>query len=127
MAGHDPAPGRKGLSGCWRRRCLRARVTLASTAGLAVALAAAAVLLSPSLAISLVRGVDNQARQGALEVAALAKWNRLPTNAVPFVPGTSSIQVLDARGRIVNVSTDAVHQLPLLRPSVAARNAREQR
>jgi signal transduction histidine kinase len=127
MAGHGPAPGRKGLAGWWRRRSLRARVTLASTAGLAVTLAAAAVLLSTSLAISLVRGLDNQARQGALEVAALANANRLPSNTVPFVPGTISIQVLDAKGQIVKASPDADQLVPLLPPAVAARNAREQR
>ena len=62
----------------WRRRSLRARVTLASTAGLALALAAAAVLLSGALRLSLIRSLDNSARQGAREVAALADAHRLP-------------------------------------------------
>ena len=90
-----------------------------------MALAAAAVLLSTSLRISLVRGLDNQARQGAQEVAALANANRLPTTAVPVVPGTITVQVLDAQGRIVDVSPDADRLVPLLPPAVAARNARD--
>ena len=73
------AGSRAGTPGrWWRRRSLRARVTLASTAGLALALAAAAVLLSSALRVSLIRSLDNSARQGAREVAALSDANRLP-------------------------------------------------
>ena len=127
MAGHGPVSGMRVLAGWWRRRSLRARVTLASTAGLAVALAAGAVLLTTSLAVSLDRGLDNQARQGAREVAALANANRLPSNGVTFVPGTVTVQVLNAQGQIVTVSPDADRLVPLLPPAVAASNAREQR
>jgi signal transduction histidine kinase len=123
---HGPVYGMKVLTGWWRRRSLRARVTLASTAGLAVALAAGAALLSTSLAISLVRGLDNQARQGALEVAALQNADRLP-DPVPVGSGTITIQVLDAQGRIVHVSADADRLVPLLPPAVAAANARDKR
>ena len=54
--------------------------------GLALALAAAAVLLSSALRVSLIRSLDNSARQGAREVAALSDANRLP-DPVPVVPG----------------------------------------
>ena len=111
----------------WRRRSLRARVTLASTAGLALALAAAAVLLSSALRVSLIRSLDNSARQGAREVAALSNQGRLPSNGVPVVPGTITVQVLNANGRIVNVSPDADRLVPLLPPAVAAANARDGR
>ena len=110
----------------WRRRSLRARVTLASTAGLALALAAAAVLLSSALRVSLIRSLDNSARQGAREVAALSDAHRLP-DPVPVVPGTITVQVLDPAGRIVNVSPDADRLVPLLPPAVAAANARDGR
>jgi signal transduction histidine kinase len=110
----------------WRRRSLRARVTLASTAGLALALAAAALLLSGALRVSLIRSLDNSARQGAREVAALSNANRLP-DPVPVVPGTITVQVLDPSGRIVNVSPDADRLVPLLPPAVAAANARDGR
>ena len=114
------------LHGWWRRRSLRARVTLASTAGLALALAAAAVLLSSALRVSLIRSLDNSARQGAREVAALSDANRLP-NPVPVVPGTITVQVLSSNGQIVNVSPDADRLVPLLPPAVAAANARDGR
>ena len=85
------------LAGWWRRRSLRARLTLATSAGLALALALAAVLLVSALRASLVRDLDVSARQGAVEVAALIDENRLPS-PVPVAPGTLTIQVLDATG-----------------------------
>jgi signal transduction histidine kinase len=118
-------PGRLagGLGRWWRRRSLRGRVTLASTAGLAVALAGAALLLASALRVSLIRGLDNSARQGAREVAALEDAGH-PPSPVPVGPGTVSIQVLDRQGQIINVSPDADRLVPLLPPRVAAANAR---
>ena len=113
------------LAGWWRRRSLRARVTLASTAGLALALAAAALLLSIALGLALTRSLDNSARQGAAEVAALANANRLPDPVL--APGTVTVQVLDAHGRIVDVSPDADRLVPLLTPAQATANARDGR
>jgi signal transduction histidine kinase len=112
------------LTGWWRRRSLRARVTLASTAGLALALAVAAVVLTSAVRVSLVRSLDNSAWQGAREVAALADAGRLP-DQVPVVPGTITVQVLNAQGRIVKVSPDADRLVPLLPPAVAAAHARD--
>ena len=109
--------------GWWRRRSLRARLTLVTSAGLALALAAAAVLLVNALRLSLIRGLDDSARQGALEVAALIDQSRLP-DPVPVGSGTITIQVLDARGRIKDVSPDAdrlVPMLPLAQARAAAR------
>ncbi len=111
----------------WRRRSLRARVTLASTAGLALALAAAAVLLSSAAA-----GLADP-QPGQLGPAGRAggrrpvrRSSRLP-DPVPVVPGTITVQVLGPRGRIVNVSPDADRLVPLLPPAVAAANARDGR
>jgi len=112
-----------GVSGWWRRRSLRARLTLATSAGLALALALAAVLLVSALHASLVRDLDVSARQGAVEVAALLDEGRLPS-PVPVAPGTLTIQVLDATGRIVNISPGAdrlVPMLPLAQARAAAR------
>jgi signal transduction histidine kinase len=119
-------PRLTGLGRWWRRRSLRGRVTLAATAALAVALAGAALLLASALRLALIRDLDNSARQGAREVAALAAANRLP-NPVPVGPGTISIQVLDRQGRITHVSPDADRLVPLLPPGVAAANARDGR
>jgi signal transduction histidine kinase len=107
----------------WRRRSLRARLTLATSAGLAVALALAAVLLVNALRASLIRGLDLSARQGAVEVAALIDQNRLPS-PVPVAPGTLTIQVLDASGRITNVSPGADRLVPILPPAQAEAAAR---
>ncbi len=107
----------------WRRRSLRARLTLITSVGLALALAVAAVLLVNALRVALIRGLDDSARQGAVEVAALIDQNRLP-NPVPVAPGTITIQVLDASGRITDVSPGAdrlVPMLPLAQAQAAAR------
>ena len=114
---------RRGPAGWWRRRSLRARLTLITSAGLALALAVAAVLLANALRVALTRGLDDSARQGAVTVAALIDQNRLPS-PVPVAPGTLTIQVLDAQGRIINVSPGAdrlVPMLPLTQARAAAR------
>ena len=111
------------VAGWWRRRSLRARLTLATSAGLAVALALAAVLLVNALRASLIRGLDLSARQGAVEVAALIDQNRLPS-PVPVAPGTLTVQVLDASGRITNVSPGADRRVPILPPAQAEAAAR---
>ena len=80
----------RGPAGWWRQRSLRARLTLITSAGLALALAVAAVLLVNALRLSLDRGLDVSARQGAIEVAALIDQNRLPS-PVPVAPGTLTI------------------------------------
>jgi signal transduction histidine kinase len=108
-------------AGWWRRRSLRARLTLITSAGLAVALALGAVLLASSVRSALVNGLDVSARQGAVEVATLLDQNRLPS-PVPVPPDTVTIQVLDANGRIVNVSAGADRLVPML-PAAQARAA----
>ncbi len=112
-----------GLAIWWRRRSLRARLTLTAAAGLAVALAAVAILLISALGVTLDRGLDNSARQTAREVAALVDANRLP-NPVPVAAGTAVVQVIDAQGRIVAASAGADRLVPLLpmpRAEAAAR------
>ena len=118
MPGARPGPAR-----WWRRRSLRARLTLITSAGLALALAAAAVLLVNALRVSLIHGLDVSARQGAVEVAALIDQDRLPS-PVPVPPDTLTVQVLDAQGRITDVSPGAdrlVPMLPLAQAQAAAR------
>src|SRR5271157_4011125 len=123
MRGLTVTGERRGPARWWRRRSLRARLTLVTSAGLALALAAAAVLLVNALRVALIRGLDDSARQGAVEVAALIDQNRLP-NPVPVVPGTITIQVLDAQGRITDVSPGADRLVPMLSPAQARAAAR---
>jgi signal transduction histidine kinase len=103
----------------WRRRGLRARVTLIAALGLLVALIAGDLLLLNTLRVSLTRSVDDTARSGATEVAALINADRLP-NPVPVAVGTVSIQVLGPSGRVVNVSADADRLVPMVPPAQAA-------
>ena len=110
-------------AGWWRRRSLRARLSLASTVGLALALLAAALLLRAELRASLSNGLDNTARQGARDVAALADAHRLP-DPVPVAEGTITVQVLNAQGRIIDASPGADLLVPLLPARQAAANAR---
>jgi signal transduction histidine kinase len=112
-----------GLARWWRRRSLRARLTLTAAAGLAVALAGLAVLLVTTLNLTLDRGLDVTARQTGQEVAALVDANRLP-NPVPVAAGTAVVQVVDAQGRIVAASAGADRLVPLLPTTQAAMLAR---
>ncbi len=107
----------------WRRRSLQARLTVITTAGLALALVGAALLLHDALRASLIRGVDGKARQGAQEVAALADAHQLP-DPVPVAAGTLTVQVLDAHGHIVDASPGADRLVPLLPTVQAAADAR---
>jgi signal transduction histidine kinase len=107
------------VSRWWRRRSLRARLTVITTAGLAVALVAGALLLHATLRASLIRGVDSTARQSAQQVAALDDAHRLP-DYVPVAAGAPvTVQVLDPRGNIVKASPNADRLVPLL-PRVQA-------
>jgi signal transduction histidine kinase len=108
----------------WHRRSLRARVTMTTTAGLAVALVAGAMLLRGTLQASLTRGVDNTARQGGQEVVALINGNQPPPDPVPVVAGTLTVQVLGPDGRIVDASPTADRYVPLVSPAQAAILAR---
>jgi signal transduction histidine kinase len=110
----------------WRRRSLRARVTVITAVGLALALLGAAMLLRGALRASLIRAVDSNARQSAGEVVTLANARRLP-NPVPVVAGTLTIQVLDARGRITDASFGADRLDPLVPPAQARADARSGR
>ncbi|HEX3712132.1 MAG TPA: HAMP domain-containing sensor histidine kinase [Trebonia sp.] len=107
----------------WRRRGLRSRVTLTAALGLLIAFAAADLLLFNALRVSLTRSVDDYARSGATEVAALINASRLP-DPVPVAAGTITIQVLDTSGRITDVSPDADRLVPIVSPPQAAALAR---
>ena len=97
----------------WRRRGLRARVTLTAALGLIIAFTAADLLLFNALRVSLTRSVDDSARSGAVEVQALINANRGLPNPVP-VPEDITIQVLSPAGAITNVSSEADRLVPIV-------------
>jgi signal transduction histidine kinase len=107
------------LSRWWQRRGLRGRVTLIAALALLVALIAGDLLLLGALRDSLTRSVDDTARSGAAEVAALIDADRLP-DPVPVAAGTVSIQVLGPAGQIVNASPDTDRLVPIVAPQQAA-------
>jgi signal transduction histidine kinase len=96
---------------------------MVTSAGLAVALALAAVLLASAVRSALINGLDVSARQGAVEVATLLNQGRLPS-PVPVPPDTVTVQVLNAQGRIVNISPGADRLVPMLPPVLAREVAR---
>jgi signal transduction histidine kinase len=118
-----PADRRHTPGAWWRRRGLRARLTLAASAGLAVALGGAGLLLLIVLDGSLTSEVDGNARQAANQVAMLVNDNALP-NPVPFGQGTLSVQVIDSRGFVLHASAQTDRLVPLLAPAVAYALAR---
>jgi len=113
--------GARWLARWWRRRGLRARVTMTAALGLLVAIAAADLLLFTALRISLTRSVDDTAKQGAAGVVALINASRLPS-PVPVAPDVT-VQVLDPGGQITDVSPDTDRLVPLLTPAQAAASA----
>ena len=95
----------------WRRRGLRARVTIIAAIGLTAAFIAIDLLLFNALRVSLTRSVDDAARSGADEVASLFNSGRLPD---PVLAGDITIQVLRPDGRVFDVSADADRLVPIV-------------
>ncbi len=95
----------------WRRRGLRARVTIIAAIGLIAAFIAIDLLLFNALRVSLTRSVDDTARSGAEEVASLFNSGRLPD---PVLAGDITIQVLRPDGRVFDVSADADRLVPIV-------------
>jgi signal transduction histidine kinase len=96
----------------WRRRGLRARVTITAALGLIVAFTALDLILFNALQVSLTRSVDDTARSGAAGVQALINADRLP-DPVP-VASDVTVQVLDSAGRITDVSAGADRLVPIV-------------
>lgn len=106
------------MRGWWRRRSLRARLTLIATACLAVGLGAGSALLLRGFAASRVHAIDRAAGTAADNISGLAAAGALP-ETLPVGSGQSA-QVLDARGGIIAVSPGTLRTLPLI-PIDAAR------
>jgi signal transduction histidine kinase len=99
----------------WRRLGLRARLTLAATAVLAVGLTAGGLMLLAIVRSSLLSALDQGAMQSAREVVALVDAGRLSA-PVPVGGPTKLVQVVDGRGRVRAASAGADRLVPLLRP-----------
>src|SRR3954463_8488091 len=106
-----PAGGRRGP----RALSVRARLTMATTGVVAIALALGATLLVVVLHAMLLRQRDDTARAQALGVAALITSGRVP-DPLPS-GGTTVIQVVDAQGRVTATSPGGDRLVPLLDPA----------
>jgi heavy metal sensor kinase len=121
------AGARRGrLPAWWRRRSLRARLTMLASLVVAAGLAAGSLLLLASLQRSLVAALDTTARQRAEDVAALVDSGRLPDPIPVAGAGTVQVQVVDARRRVLAASVGSDRAVPLLGPTEleAARDRR---
>jgi signal transduction histidine kinase len=102
---------------------LRARLTLAFAAGMAVVLAALAAFLYARVAHDLTAGIDMQLRSRAQVVVGAIREHHLSlirAEGTLIDPDEAFAQVLTASGRIVD-SSSAVAGAPMLRPDVLRR------
>jgi signal transduction histidine kinase len=116
----DPARGSSSRS---RALGLRGRLTLGTTAVVAVGLTIGAWVLVGVLDHQLVQQLDDSARHRAADIAALADSGRLP-DPVPASSSTDVIQVVDSAGRVVAASAGSDRLVPILEaPDLAAARA----
>ncbi|HTZ44448.1 MAG TPA: ATP-binding protein [Jatrophihabitans sp.] len=87
----------------WRRRSLRARITLLATAIFTVALLLAGVILLATVGRSLLNTLDSSADRTGNEVAALVTTGRLPQQLLAG-SGVTMVQVVDADNRVIAAS-----------------------
>ncbi|MFG1920569.1 ATP-binding protein [Cryptosporangium sp. NPDC048952] len=96
----------------WWRARLSTRLVALATAAVVVALAVSTVVLVVVLKSSLERALDAAARQTGEDVAALVTTDSLP-NPIP-AGGTTVVQVIDANGAVLAVSSGADRLVPML-------------
>lgn len=103
------------MSSWWRRRSLRARLTVVTTGTVAVGLLSGALALALGFAHSRVSQLDVTVRNQALVVGQLVGSDSVP-DILPTEPGGGLVQLLDARGRVLAASLNASGTLALLSP-----------
>jgi signal transduction histidine kinase len=105
----------------WRRRSLRARVTLLATTIFVVAFTIAILLAAVALTNSLTRALDRSAVRTGEEIAALVNSDRLPEQLLAGSGGVFLVQVVDGNDRVLAASPTADAIIPMLRPDELAR------
>ncbi len=106
-------PNRR-MVGWGRSRSLRARLTIVATTLLGAGLAAAAVLLTATVGLSMQAALDAGALQSARDVAALVDADRLPAVVPVGGVSTAEVQVVDSAGRVLAASAGADRLVSLL-------------
>lgn len=99
-----PVVGSFVLTRWWRRRSLRARITLLATAVFTVALLLAGVILLVTVGRSLLNTLDSSAERTGNEVAALVNSGRLPPQLLTGSGGVSMVQVVNAGNQVIAAS-----------------------
>jgi signal transduction histidine kinase len=107
----------------WRRRSLRARLTVLATAVLALGLTVGTVGLALFFARGRTADLDGQIRSEASTLAGLVSTDQL-TQPLPVPPGSPVLaQVVDSAGTVLASSASAGKVLPLVPPATLARLA----
>jgi signal transduction histidine kinase len=112
---------RQNPAAWWRRRSLRARLTLVSAALFSLTLIIAGVLLFILIGRSLVNTLDSSAERTGREVAALVQQNSLPKQLLAGSGGVSLVQVVDGANRVVAASPGADSVVSVLRDNELTR------
>jgi signal transduction histidine kinase len=100
-------PRRRGELG------IQGRLTVAATVLVALVLIGGAVVLTVALQHTLLRTVDDSARQRARDVATLVDTGNLP-NTIPVAGGTVLVQVVDDHDRVLAATPGGDALVPLL-------------
>ncbi len=88
----------------WRRRTLRARITLLATTVFSIALILAGVILLVTVGKSLLNTLDSSAERTGTGVAELIKMGKLPQEVLASSGGPSMVQVVDANNQVIAAS-----------------------
>jgi signal transduction histidine kinase len=98
----------------WRRRSLRVRVTLLSTAVLAVGLIAGSFVLAELFVHARLAAVDSVADAEATTVASLAATGDLPDPLPAPAGGTALAQIVDPAGTVLAATASASRVLAIV-------------
>jgi signal transduction histidine kinase len=118
----DAAPARRGslVARWWRRRSLRARITLLATSLFAIALILAGVILVFTVGKSLLNTLDSSAERTGSGVAGLVRSGRLPQQVLAPSGGVSMVQVVDGSNNVLAASPGADTAVSVLTPDQLA-------
>ena len=106
----------------WRRITLRGRISLVSTAVVALGVIAGAIVLVLAVRISLERTLDSSARRAGATAAALVRDGKDPDVLPVSVAGIEQVQVVNGAGTSVLVGSPGTDRSsPLLRDGDLAR------
>ncbi|MET7764045.1 ATP-binding protein [Streptomyces sp. NPDC005393] len=114
------APPPRGPLPRWRRFSLRVRLTVAATVVAALGLSLAATLLVVSQRASLIHGLDDNARQRALIIAAALDKGRAVQPLPASGAGDDAAQVVDRHGRVIAASANVAGEGALFHTRAAA-------